>query len=98
MRYIEFLLEDYKSAKAKFINSGTTTAEITNIFTQFKQIQNRLTGDEKNIDWWAKNKTFADLEKFVNSKISTPTKSSLKKTIGDQLALHDPSCGIRIGM
>lgn len=82
------LKEDYKTAKTKFLADKATESDITTAIDTFKKIQNRLTGDEKNIDWWAKQ-GWTKFEAFIKTKAAEKTKSSLKKTVGDALFLRD---------
>jgi len=61
--------EDYKTTAVKFITSGIDKAQVDDYIKKFKELSNKqkLIGDEKNIDNWAK-KTFLDFKEFVDAK------------------------------
>ena len=89
MRYLEFLLEDYKTAKQKFLDAGADEQEIDQLFAVFKQKQNTIKNlNDKNIDNWPK-RGFEKFKTFVTTELQAPTKSSLKKRVGDVLVLQD---------
>jgi len=70
IRFRTFLDEDYKTARKIFLTKDQElkVADMDATIELFKKIQNRLTGDEKNIDYWAKQ-GFAAFAKFVGRKI-----------------------------
>lgn len=82
MRAYEFLIEGYKEVAQKFVASGADPQQVKVTLQTFKELvgRNQITdANEKNIDWWGKNKTFADLEKLISSK-STRTKTQAKRS------------------
>lgn len=88
LEYFIKLEEDYKTAKTKFLADKGSEEDIVSTIDTFKKIQNRLTGDEKNIDWWAKQ-GWTKFEAFVKEKATQPNKSSLKKNAGDFITILD---------
>ena len=91
----DILEEGYKEAKEKFLKEYSSSdsvavgKQIDDIFKSFRLLQNRIHGDEKNIDWWAKNKNLDELIRFVENIKNTPTKSSMKKEKGKYIVLRD---------
>jgi lambda repressor-like predicted transcriptional regulator len=85
------LEEDFKTVKQKFISSGESEEEIDNYLNRFKILSanQRLSGDEKNIDMWGK-KPFEDLKKFIIDTESTITKSGKKKDPGISIDITTP--------
>jgi hypothetical protein len=77
-------LKEYSSS-----DSVAVGKQIDDIFKSFRLLQNRMHGDEKNIDWWAKNKNLDELIRFVENIKNTPTKSSMKKEKGKYIVLRD---------
>ena len=83
MRFYEILLEDYKTSAKKYVASGFDANLVTTILSKFRQIQPRISDiNLKNIDWWAKNRTFKQLEEYVNNFEGIPTKSQIGKKTG----------------
>lgn len=92
--YLNNLFEDFKTAKVIFLKKSAeeeetnkpTEVDINNLLNDFKEIKVRhavsLSSDEKNIDWWAKNKTWTEFKTFVNEKKTQKTASALKKDSG----------------
>lgn len=80
MRFRELLLEDFKTAYKKFVEQGNDKEEVKQVLQQFKNLQNKIKKDnEKNIDWWAKNKSFEMLKNFIKDVEEMPTLSQFKK-------------------
>ena len=94
MRYCEFILEDYKTAKVAFAKQGADPSEIDQIISTYKDLhkKNQFQGDEKNIDWWAKQGWEA-FKQRVNIIAQTPTRTALKrsKIQGKAIELASPS-------
>ena len=69
MRVWDFLIEDYKTTAVKFVASGIDKAQVDVYINKFRELSNKqkLAGDEKNIDTWAK-KTFSEFKEFVDVK------------------------------
>ena len=69
MRVWDFLIEDYKTTAVKFVASGIDKAQVDVYINKFRELSNKqkLAGDEKNIDTWAK-KTFSEFSDFVDAK------------------------------
>lgn len=83
MRYYEILLEDYKTSAKKFIDGGNDPELVKSILLQFRQIQPRISDiNLKNIDWWAKNRTFQHLRDYVANFEGIPTKNQMGKKTG----------------
>ena len=93
MRAHEFITEGYKEVTQKYITSGADPSKVKTAIDQYKELvkRNQVAGDERNIDWWGKNKSFADLEKFISSKDLNRTKTQLKrnKIQGEVVTLRD---------
>ena len=72
---LDTLEEGYKEAKAKWGDESSTTIE------QFKKLAkaNQFQGNEKNIDWWVKNKSFEDFKTTVNDVSNKGSKTKQKK-------------------
>lgn len=83
MRYYEILLEDYKTSAKKFIDSGFSPDLVKSVLLQFRQIQPRISDiNLKNIDWWARNRTFPQLKNYIENFEGIPTKSQMGKKTG----------------
>ena len=65
----DLLDEDYKTTASKFISSGVDKPQVDVYIDKFKALSNKqkLSGDEKNIDTWAK-KVFSEFSDFVYAK------------------------------
>lgn len=76
-----FIVEGYKEVTIKFVAQGLDSAQVKKTLEQFRDLvdRNQVQGQERNIDWWAKNSTFADLTKFLQQKSLDTTKSQLKR-------------------
>lgn len=81
MRIKELLIEGYPEARAKYEKEGIDPHTLSTTLQNFRSLvdRNQLQGTEKNIDWWAKNYSFLDFFKFVQEKLSTPSKTQIKK-------------------
>ena len=75
-----FLNEDYKTTTAKFVASGIDKVQVDDYIKKFKELSNKqkLAGEEKNIDTWAK-KTFSEFKEFVDVKEKEVTDAANKK-------------------
>lgn len=83
MRFYEVLLEDYKTSEKKYIDHGANINDVKTILNQFRKIQPRISDiNLKNIDWWAKNRTFEQLKDYINNFEGIPTKSQIGKNTG----------------
>jgi hypothetical protein len=83
MRYIELLLEDYKTAAKTYEKNGVSPEKVKNVLNQFRKIQPRISDlNLKNIDWWAKNRDFSQLEEYIINFEGIPTKSQIGKKTG----------------
>lgn len=80
MRFCEIILEDYKTAARKFIEGGSNEIEVKNFLKRFKQIVPKIKdNNEKNIDWWAKNRNFYQFMEYIRNIESMPSAKQLKK-------------------
>lgn len=81
MRYREFILEDYKTAKAAFVAQGADTTDVDQIIATYRELhkKNQFQGDEKNIDWWAKQGWPAFVQR-VQQQAAVPTKTAVKRS------------------
>ena len=86
LSFKSFLDEDYKTTAVKFVASGVDKEQVDVYIKKFRELSNkqRLSGDEKNIDTWAK-KTFSEFSDFVDAKETAVTKSSVKKDSGKSI-------------
>ena len=86
----DFLEEGFKEVKKKFIDSGSDQTEVDDYLNRFRTLsnQNKLKGDEKNIDLWGK-KTFNDFKTFITSKEKEITKTQIvtKKIEGNKVEI-----------
>ena len=93
MRAKEFLIEGYKEVTQKYASAGADPAKVSNAITAFKEIvnKNQVSGNERNIDWWGKNKSFDEFSNFVNSidLARTKTQVTRKKVVGNSINLID---------
>jgi hypothetical protein len=93
MRAKEFLIEGYKEVTQKYASAGADPTKVSNAITAFKEIvnKNQVKGDERNIDWWGKHKSFAEFSKFVKSfdLARTKTQVTRKKVVGNSINLID---------
>lgn len=72
----EFVLEEgYPEAKAKW---GEESAQTLDAFKELVK-KNQFSGDEKNIDWWVKNKSLADMKTAIAKKAEEGSKTKVKK-------------------
>jgi len=81
MRAIEFIIEDYKTAKVAFVNQGINPDDVTQALTDYKSLvtRNQFKDQEKNIDWWVKNKPWAEFKQAVEKQIITPSTTQIKR-------------------
>jgi hypothetical protein len=87
MRYLEFkaLNEDYKTVTVKFQQEDPAPSieDIKAAMSQFKQMQQRFQGNEKNIDYWGKQ-GWQNFKSFIDAQSQRPTKSQQKKQVKSQ--------------
>jgi len=94
MRYKEFQLikEDYKTVTVKFQQEDPAPSieDIKAAMSQFKQMQQRFQGNEKNIDWWGKQ-GWNEFKKFVDAMSTRKSKSQKKKNreVGKSITLEE---------
>jgi rubrerythrin len=81
MRYREFILEDFKTAKAAFVGQGADPAEVDSVIANYRALnkKNQFQDNEKNIDWWAKQ-GWDLFKQRVNIVAQTPTKTAVKRS------------------
>lgn len=91
MRYIEILNEDFKTAARKYIEFGAKPDDVSKTIEEFKQIRQRVQPPENNIDWWAKNRTFAQLQEYIRNFEGIPTKSQVGKKTGRSINIIENS-------
>ena len=93
MRAKEFLIEGYKEVTQKYASAGADPRQVKDAIAAFKEIvnKNQVKGDERNIDWWGKNKSFDEFNNFVNSVDLARTKTQVtrKKVTGKSINLID---------
>ena len=91
LSFKSFIDEDYKTTALKFVASGIDKAQVDDYILKFKELSNKqkLAGDEKNIDFWAK-KPFSNFKEFVDKKQVEVTKSSVKKDSGKSIDITTP--------
>lgn len=91
LSFKSFIDEDYKTTTAKFVASGIDKGQVDDYIKKFKELSNKqkLAGDEKNIDNWAK-KPFSNFKEFVDKKQVEVTKSSVKKDSGKSIDITTP--------
>jgi carbonic anhydrase/acetyltransferase-like protein (isoleucine patch superfamily) len=99
MRAWDFLIEDYKTTAVKFVASGIDQAQVDDYILKFKELSNqqKLAGDEKNIDTWAK-KPFSNFKEFVDAKETEVADTANKKAekIAQKMDYKDKSNSIDI--
>ena len=94
MRYLEFkaLNEDYKTVTVKFQQEDPAPSieDIKAAMSQFKQMQQRFQGNEKNIDYWGKQ-GWKEFKKFVDAMSTRKSKSQKKKNrdVGKSITLEE---------
>lgn len=83
------LNEGYRETEQAFIKSANISI-VQDTLNKFRILvqKNKITGDEKNIDWWAKQgwdkfKRFVD----INSQVPTQTELKRKKLVGNSIPL-----------
>lgn len=99
MRAKEFIIEDYKTAKVAFVNQGIDPDEVAQALTDYKSLvtRNQFKDQEKNIDWWVKNKPWAEFKQAVEKQIITPSTTQIKRAtlsgnaidLSNELGLQD---------
>lgn len=93
MRYYEFITEDFKTSKVAFVKQGAEPEEVDRIIADYRALsrKNQFQGDEKNIDWWAKQ-GWDKFKQRVLILAQTPTKTALKrsKIQGNAIQLQSP--------
>lgn len=78
----ELIVEGYREVEAKFVAAGADAGQVKTAIQQYRDLVNRnqVQGQERNIDWWGKNHTFADFAQFLDQKALDTSKSQLKKS------------------
>ena len=73
MKIFELLFEDYKTVRAKWVKSGADASSVDTIIAQYREMINahRISGDQKNIDWWGK-KSWEEFKSFVDAQYASP--------------------------
>ena len=93
MRAKEFLIEGYKEVTQKYASAGADPRQVKDAIAAFKEIvnKNQASGNEREIDWWGKNKSFDEFNNFVNSVDLARTKTQVtrKKVTGKSISLID---------
>lgn len=83
MRYFQIIAEDYKTSAKKYIDGGEGVDKVNQVLAQYRKIQPRISDiNLKNIDWWASNRTFKQLEEYIKNFEGIPTKSQIGKKTG----------------
>jgi hypothetical protein len=84
------LFEDYKTAEQKFLKQDANPEFVKLILAKFRTLQPRMTGFERDIDWWAANKTFQQLVTFLDNLEGIPSQREMKKSrTGDSHNLYE---------
>lgn len=91
MRIRELLNEGYREAKKRFADDADPDT-INDVVEKFKDLvhRNQVHGDQKNIDWWAKQ-GWKEFNAFVLSKTgqSSKTQRKRKQSAGNSVTLHE---------
>jgi len=86
------VFENYQTTTAKFIAAGIPQDEINKTINQYRNLVNRnqVQGNERNIDWWAKQ-GWDKFNKFVQASASVPSTTQIKrrKVPGNSITLLD---------
>jgi len=74
------VLADFKSVQKKFVDQGIDEPLVKDYFEKFKALRdkNKLSGNEKNIDLWAK-KSFEEFKNKLDELSKEKTKTAKKK-------------------
>ena len=82
MRANEFLIDDYKTAKLAFVNQGIDPTDVAHALSDYKSLvaRNQFKDQEKNIDWWAKNKPWSEFKQAVEKQLVTPSTTQIKRS------------------
>lgn len=93
MKILEIVTEGFKEVSQKYLQAGADQNQINQTIEKYRQLvnKNQVKGDERNIDWWGKNKSFDEFQKFVDSKAAQPTVTSVKrnKNVGKSVTIHE---------
>ena len=92
MKIFELLFEDYKTVRAKWVKSGADASSVDTIIAQYREMINahRISGDQKNIDWWGK-KSWEEFKSFVDAQYASPsvTQVKRKKVVGKSITVRE---------
>jgi len=77
---LQHLLESYKDAKKRFIEQGASKEEATSYVHAFKQIQQRLKGQEKDISHWIRQ-GWLSFKNFVDTQQQEASRKQQLKVI-----------------
>lgn len=84
------IFEDFKTASSKWKSTGVDNNVVDLTIQQYRQLLPRLSGNEKNIDWWANNRTFTEFYTFVREMSAIPSGKQMKKAkTGDSHTLYE---------
>lgn len=74
------VIADFKSVEKKFVDQGADELLVKDYLGKFKALRdkNKLSGDEKNIDLWAK-KSFKEFQEKLDTLSKEKTKTEKKK-------------------
>jgi dsDNA-binding SOS-regulon protein len=89
----DFFVEGYREVESKFVSGGADINSVKKTLDQFRELvnKNQVKGNERNIDWWGKNHSYAEFDKWVKSLHATPTRSQIKRSqvVGKSINLHE---------
>ena len=90
---MDFIVEGFKEVEAKFILAGADEQTVKDTIQKYRDLvnKNQIQGVERNIDWWGKNKTFQEFDKFIQQKSVGSTKTQVKRSkgVGRSINLHE---------
>ena len=95
MRYYQIISEGFKEVEKKYLDQGWNLdpEEIKTAIRTFKSLRdrNQLHGNERDIDWWGKNKTVSEFLEFVKSRNQQPSKTQIKrsKIVGKSITVRE---------
>lgn len=93
MKITEIVTEGFKEVSQKYLQAGANQNDVNQTIEKYRQLvnKNQVKGDERNIDWWGKNKSFDEFKKFVDDKHSQPTATSVKrsKNVGKSVTIFE---------
>lgn len=93
MHIKELIVEGYKEAEQKFFSQGIDPNQVKIAIQTFKSLvdRNQVQGQERNIDWWAKNKKWVEFQNFVNVRSQKVSQTQLKrkKIAGQSINIYE---------